>query len=125
VTDLRALGVSVAIDQFGMGNSSLPYLRTNPVDIVKIDSSLVTALDANPRDAAIVGGVIQLIHALGMSCIAEGVETGTQLRHLSELGCDLIQGHLVGAAQPAWSADSPDPDAVRLDLFPRLEREAN
>jgi diguanylate cyclase (GGDEF)-like protein/PAS domain S-box-containing protein len=100
VSELRRLGVSVAIDDFGLGNSSLAYLRSEPVDVVKIDTSFATTLDGNPRDSAIVGAVIQLVHALGMGCIALGVETTAELSHLTELGCDQVQGHVTGRAQP-------------------------
>jgi diguanylate cyclase (GGDEF)-like protein/PAS domain S-box-containing protein len=100
VTDLRDLGVSVAVDDFGRGNSSLSYLRSHPVDVVKIDRSFVATLDTNPRDAAIVGGIVQLTHALGMTCIAQGVEHAGQLAPLRELGCDQAQGWLTGRAAP-------------------------
>lgn len=116
ITGLRRLGVSVAIDDFGMGNSSLAYLRSHPVDVVKVDGSFVAALDTNPRDAAIVGGVIQLTHALGMSCIAEAVETRAQLGHLVALGCDQIQGYLTARAQPVdrFLAQVSAPDRPQL-----------
>jgi EAL domain-containing protein (putative c-di-GMP-specific phosphodiesterase class I) len=95
VQNLRALGVAVAIDDFGQGYSSLSYLRSYPVDIVKLDRAFVATLETNPRDAAIVGGIIQLAHALGMTCVGEGVERLGQLRHLTELGCDQLQGFLL------------------------------
>ncbi len=101
VEELRALGVAVAIDDFGQGYSSLSYLRAHPVDIIKIDRAFVAALENNPRDAAIVGGMIQLAHALGMTCVAEGVERTDQLRHLTDLGCDQIQGFLLAEPCPA------------------------
>jgi diguanylate cyclase (GGDEF)-like protein/PAS domain S-box-containing protein len=111
VTALRRLGVSVAIDDFGAGTSSLAYLRRTPVDVVKIDGAFVATIDTNPRDAAIVGAVIQLTHALGMACVAESVETRAQLRHLSALGCDQIQGFLTARAQPVdrWLATVSQP----------------
>jgi diguanylate cyclase (GGDEF)-like protein/PAS domain S-box-containing protein len=98
---LRELGVAVAIDDFGQGYSSLSFLRSHPVDVVKIDIAFVAALETNPRDAAIVGGMVELAHALGMTCVAKGVERSGQLRHLAELGCDQVEGFLLGRPCPA------------------------
>jgi EAL domain-containing protein (putative c-di-GMP-specific phosphodiesterase class I) len=98
---LQQLGVGVAVDDFGQGYSSLSYLRQYPVDVIKLDRAFVEALEANPRDAAIVGGVIQLSHALGVSCVAEGVERAAQLRKLVALGCDQVQGFLLFEPCPA------------------------
>jgi EAL domain-containing protein (putative c-di-GMP-specific phosphodiesterase class I) len=94
------MGVAVAIDDFGQGYSSLSYLRRYPVDIVKLDRAFVSALETNPRDTAIVGGIIQLAHALGMTCVAEGVERPGQLQQLTDLGCDQIQGFLLARPCP-------------------------
>jgi diguanylate cyclase (GGDEF)-like protein/PAS domain S-box-containing protein len=101
IQHLRELGVAVAIDDFGQGYSSLSFLRSHPVDVVKIDIAFVAALETNPRDAAIVGGMIELAHALGMTCVAEGVERAAQLKHLTELGCDQVEGFLLGRPCPA------------------------
>jgi EAL domain-containing protein (putative c-di-GMP-specific phosphodiesterase class I) len=101
VEALRRYGVAIAIDDFGRGQSSLAYLRDHPADIVKIDGVFVTALETNPRDAAIVGGMVQLAHALGMTCVAEGVEQEAQLSRLAELGCDQVQGYLLARPRPA------------------------
>ena len=83
-----------------MGHSSLQSLRQLPVDMLKIHQSFVTALDAEPDDSAIVGAVVELGHALGLSVIAEGVETDAQLAHLRELGCDGAQGFLFSHPVP-------------------------
>ena len=125
VQKLRELGVAVAIDDFGQGYSSLSYLRSYPVDIVKLDRAFVAALETNPRDGAIVGGIIQLAHALGMTTVGEGVERPGQLRRLADLGCDQIQGfllarpcppvQLVGLVVPGGPGMSP-----RLAGFPEL-----
>jgi diguanylate cyclase (GGDEF)-like protein/PAS domain S-box-containing protein len=101
VQRLRTLGIAVAIDDFAEGYSSLSYLRNHPMDVVKIDQSFIAALESSPRDAAIVGGIIELAHALSMTCVAEGVERPTQLRRLGDLGCDQVQGFLLGRPRPA------------------------
>ena len=104
---LRRSGVSVAIDDFGTGHSSLQSLRGMPIDTLKIHQTFVAALDADPDDSGIVGAVVELGHALGLTVIAEGVETDTQLAHLRELGCDGAQGLL-------FSAPVPEADVLEL-----------
>jgi diguanylate cyclase (GGDEF)-like protein len=91
---LHRLGINLALDDFGVGHSSLQTLRDLPVDMLKIHQSFITALDAEPDDSALVGAVVELGHALGLTVIAEGVETDVQLAHLRELGCDGAQGFL-------------------------------
>ena len=121
VQKLRELGVAIAIDDFGQGYSSLSYLRSYPVDIVKLDRAFVGALETNPRDAAIVGGIVQLAHALGMTCVGEGVERVGQLQSLTDLGCDQIQGFLL--ARPCPPEDLPGQlVAAALEAAPRLAR---
>ena len=92
LTDLRSLGVRISIDDFGTGYSSLAYLRTLPIDELKIDRSFVVPVADDPSAAAIVASVVTLGHALGLSVLAEGVETAAQLTALRELGCDMAQG---------------------------------
>jgi diguanylate cyclase (GGDEF)-like protein/PAS domain S-box-containing protein len=91
---LRALGVRLSIDDFGTGYSSLLYLRRYAVNFIKIDRAFVNGVDTNPEDEAIVGGVIGLGHAFGLTVIAEGVETRDQETKLRTMGCDLAQGFL-------------------------------
>jgi diguanylate cyclase (GGDEF)-like protein len=98
--DLHHLGVNLAIDDFGMGQTSLQGLRQLPVDMIKIHQNFVTTLDADPDDSALVGAVVELGHALGLTVIAEGVETDVQLAHLRELGCDGAQGFLFSQPVP-------------------------
>ncbi|CAA9459132.1 MAG: diguanylate cyclase/phosphodiesterase (GGDEF & EAL domains) with PAS/PAC sensor(s) [uncultured Rubrobacteraceae bacterium] len=93
---LEELGLRIAIDDFGTGYSSLSYLKRLPVSLVKIDRSFVEGLREEPKDAALVSGIISLSHKLGMQVIAEGVETAEQFAQLRELGCDLAQGNYFG-----------------------------
>ncbi|MGH2869695.1 MAG: putative bifunctional diguanylate cyclase/phosphodiesterase [Solirubrobacteraceae bacterium] len=94
------LGVKLAVDDFGTGHSSLQSLRHLPLMQIKIDPSFVAGLGANPDDAALLGAVVELGHALGVTVVAEGVETDTQLAHLRDLGCDGAQGYLFSRPLP-------------------------
>ena len=96
LTALKAVGVELAIDDYGTGSSSLRNLKQLPVDALKIHESFVTGLGGDPEDASIVGAVVELGHALGLIVIAEGVETDSQLAELRSLGCDAAQGFLLG-----------------------------
>jgi EAL domain-containing protein (putative c-di-GMP-specific phosphodiesterase class I) len=103
LTALKALGVQIGVDDFGTGYSSLSYLKKFPVDILKIDKSFVDGLGDGfgCQDAAIVGATITLAHALGLVTTAEGVETASQAKILTNLGCDKAQGYLYCRPQPA------------------------
>jgi EAL domain-containing protein (putative c-di-GMP-specific phosphodiesterase class I) len=87
------LGVRFAIDDFGTGYSSLAYLRSLPIDKLKIDRSFLSAIDSQAADAAIVRAITALAATLGISVAAEGVETAPQLERLLALGCEEWQGH--------------------------------
>ena len=107
VPQLQALheaGFGLSLDDFGTGYSSLGQLRDLPFDRVKIDRSFVTDLAHNPRAARLVEGVVELCHGLGMTTVAEGVETAEQHRLLHALGIDQFQGWHLGRPQPceAW-----------------------
>lgn len=91
---LRAGGFRVAIDDFGTGYSSLAYLKTLPLDYLKIDRRLSQDITGSARDRIVVTGVIEMARSLGLSVIAEGVETEEQLSLLAEQGCELYQGFL-------------------------------
>ncbi|MDQ6928045.1 MAG: EAL domain-containing protein, partial [Actinomycetota bacterium] len=91
--ELKALGVRLAIDDFGIGYSTLSYLRRFPVDQLKIDRSFVAGLGQNADDTAIVANVIALAHSLELETVGEGVETESQKQHLIRLGCDQAQGY--------------------------------
>ena len=94
---LKNLGVGLEVDGFGSAHSSLSRLKRLPLDVLKLDGSLVAGLGEEPGGAAIVAAMIELAHALGWSVTAEEVETADQLARLRELGCDLAQGyHLCG-----------------------------
>jgi diguanylate cyclase (GGDEF)-like protein/PAS domain S-box-containing protein len=101
---LKSLGVRLAIDDFGTGFSSLAHLRRFPVDVLKIDGTFVHGLGREPQDASIAAAVISLAHALGLTTVAEGIETAEQLAILTQLGCDRGQGHLFARAQPPAEA---------------------
>jgi diguanylate cyclase (GGDEF)-like protein len=103
--ELAALGVGVAVDDFGTGYSSLAYLKRFPVDSLKVDRSFVSGLGEMDNDSStIVAAVVGLAHALGMSAVAEGVETEAQLDHVRRLDCDAAQGFHLGRPAPP---DSP------------------
>jgi len=92
--ELKGMGLQVALDDFGTGYSSLSHMRRFPAEYVKIDRSFVQEITNTPEDEAIVRGVIDLAHALGLRVVAEGVEDRAQLAVLTALGCDLAQGFL-------------------------------
>ena len=89
---LNRLGVRLAIDDFGTGHSSLAYLKQFPVHEVKVDRTFVQGVAESPVDSAIVRAVIELANAMGISTVAEGVETEDQVTGLQRLGCEVGQG---------------------------------
>jgi diguanylate cyclase (GGDEF)-like protein/PAS domain S-box-containing protein len=104
---LRNSGVNVALDDFGTGYSSLTYLRSLPINIIKIDQSFVRAMDTERGDTAIVAAIIALGENLGLQVVAEGVETHEQLDMLLGLHCPYLQGYV-------FSVPIPIDDAVRF-----------
>jgi EAL domain-containing protein (putative c-di-GMP-specific phosphodiesterase class I) len=93
--------VTLAIDDFGTGYASLTTLRRLHADCVKIDRSFTVGLGSCLEDTAIAGSIIALAHALGLSVVAEGVETAEQLECLKEMGCDLVQGYYLAKPLPS------------------------
>ena len=106
IAAMKDLGLKIVIDDFGTGYSSLAYLQRFPVDLLKVDRSFVSGVTYGEGDAAIVRGVIDLAHRLGLTAVAEGVESDAQVDTLRELGCERAQGYLLGrpAAGPAQTA---------------------
>lgn len=93
-------GVHIALDDFGTGYASLTHLKAFPVQTIKIDKSFVGHLDSDPGNAAIIDAVVALGHRLGMTVVAEGVESEAQARYLLAQGCDMAQGYLFGRSVP-------------------------
>jgi EAL domain-containing protein (putative c-di-GMP-specific phosphodiesterase class I) len=93
----RAAGIRVAIDDFGTGYSSLAYLKALPLDYLKIDKRMAQDITGSARDRIVVRGVIDMARSLGLSVIAEGVETAEQLDLLAREGCNFYQGYLCAA----------------------------
>ncbi|WP_299951505.1 bifunctional diguanylate cyclase/phosphodiesterase [uncultured Modestobacter sp.] len=98
---LRQLGVRLSVDDFGTGHASLAHLSKLPVDTLKIDRSFVAGLGTEPAARAIVRSTVDLGHALGLTVVAEGVETAEQWHQLAAWGCDLAQGWWLARAVPA------------------------
>ena len=105
LNELNELGVSIAMDDFGTGYSSLSYLRRYPFDTLKIDRSFVSDITIDPQDRELVNAVIAMAHSLGLTVVAEGVESEAELSYLNKRGCDLVQGYL-------FSRPLSEPDLV-------------
>ncbi|MEJ2868390.1 EAL domain-containing protein [Actinomycetospora sp. OC33-EN08] len=102
---LHALGCRLAVDDFGTGQSSLAHLRRLPVDTVKIDKSFVLGMGTESGDVAVVRAIVEMGHTLGLTVVAEGVESAAVRTALTEMGCDVAQGYLVSRPMPAGSLE--------------------
>jgi EAL domain-containing protein (putative c-di-GMP-specific phosphodiesterase class I) len=105
LTDLAEAGVTISIDDFGRGHTSLGYLSALPVHELKIDRSFVTDMRENPAHAAIVRSIIDLGHNLSMRVVAEGIETDDVVATLRHYDCDIAQGFLLARPMPAADLD--------------------
>ena len=103
--ELKNFGVHLALDDFGTGYSSLSYLKRFPIDAVKIDQGFVTDMETDSSSHAIVSAIINLAHELGLTVVAEGVETAVQYNELASLGCDACQGYYFARPMPAHDVD--------------------
>ncbi|MEO1889855.1 MAG: EAL domain-containing protein [Cycloclasticus sp.] len=97
---LKAIGVQFSLDDFGTGYSSLQYLKTLPIDQLKVDQSFVRDLEHDPQDRSIVKTIISMAQGLELDVIAEGVETKEQQHMLMEFGCPHFQGYLFAKPLP-------------------------
>jgi len=97
---LRTMGIRIALDDFGTGYSSLNYLKSFPLNTLKIDRSFITDIGRNPRNAAIVSAILAVGHSLDLSVTAEGVETDDQFKILKDNNCDMIQGYMFSKPLP-------------------------
>jgi diguanylate cyclase (GGDEF)-like protein len=122
---LRAMGVHLSIDDFGSGYTSLAYLKSLPVNTLKIDRSFITDIAVDERDAAVTQSIIDLGHRLGLTVLAEGIETEEIWTQLRGLGCDEGQGFLLARPMPAeqiegWMASHSSGANLEVDLPVRV-----
>ena len=100
LSKLRAVGVSICLDDFGTGYSSLSYMNKLPIDTLKIDRSLINAIDRNFKTLEIVRSIVAMAQTLGIRVIAEGVERESQLDLLRWMGCSAVQGYFISKPKP-------------------------
>lgn len=104
---IRRLGVTVAMDDFGTGYSSLVHLRDLPLDRIKVDRSFVATAETDPHSMAVLEGITHIARAMNVAVQAEGVETTTQLQLMRKIGCDAVQGYLIGRPESLRLPEAP------------------
>ena len=116
--ELRALGVSLSLDDFGSGYSSLGYLNTLPLDQLKIDRAFISGVDKDNRKRSLLYGIVALGKGLQLDLVAEGAETAEEVAVLREIGCAVVQGYFFGKPVPAVMAQI-EADRIQHDHAPR------
>jgi diguanylate cyclase (GGDEF)-like protein/PAS domain S-box-containing protein len=106
LNSLRDLGVGLSLDDFGTGYSALAHMQRLPIDRIKIDRSFIFDVAVNPKSRSMVHGMIRMAHALDLRVLAEGIENDAQRAVLCELGCDELQGYLLGRPEPVVALEA-------------------
>ncbi len=101
LNELKVIGIRISVDDFGIGYSSLSYIKKFPIDILKIDRAFVRNIDEESNDLAIIRAIVEMSRSLDLRVVIEGVETETQLKLLKQLRCQLIQGYLFSKPVPS------------------------
>ena len=122
---LRAMGIRMALDCYGAGQSSLTCLKFLPIDKIKIDKSFVHGVEASPNDAAIVDAIISIAHQFQMEVVAGGVETREQFGFLRSRGIGMFQGHYFGEPAPAVFSQAPKKSVPVGHLEDQITRQAD
>ncbi len=117
---LKKSGFSIAIDDYGIGQSSLSKLKGLPVDEIKLDKSFIMQLNQSPKDQLIVRSTIEMAHGLGFEVVAEGVENQETLQLLAEFNCDQVQGYFISKPIPAEAVSDWQKNYVENNLFNNL-----
>lgn len=117
LNEIKALGVQISMDDFGIGYSSFSYLRNLPIDVLKIDRSFVRDITTDQDDAAIISAILAMAHTLNLEVVAEGVETLEQLHFLHEKKCDIVQGYLISRPLPANELKTTLINKKRINIF--------
>jgi diguanylate cyclase (GGDEF)-like protein len=120
LSKMAGRGARIAIDDFGTGYSSLAYLKRFPISVLKVDRAFIKDLPDSPKDAAICNAVLDLAKHMGLSVVAEGVETEAQLAWLALRGCHYIQGYLTGKPMPANVAQAALSSHLYDQVYPAL-----
>jgi len=102
LTELRSFGIKISLDDFGTGYSSLSYVNKLPINMLKIDRSLIINLEQGSKNIVIINLIIMMAHSLNIKVVAEGIETKDQFDILNKLQCDSIQGYLIGKPVDAF-----------------------